>query len=172
MSAARWLPLAALACGLAFVALRSPASAAAETCTVTGTVAFGNFDVYGGAASITGSVSGTCKHGSGILPAISITLGNGNNHQASGNRAMKCTTCTGIFASDLLQYQFYTTAAHTTIWIGATAVTATNPCPCTAVGTAWGPTSIYGLIFASVAGGINDSAVGTYSDSVTATIVF
>jgi spore coat protein U-like protein len=160
-------------CAIAFVGTHGTALAAAELCTVSGTVAFGNYNVFSGAVSITGSVSGTCTHGAGSDPAISITLGNGNNVQGSGNRAMKCTTCVGVFASDILQYQFFTTAAHTTIWKGATAVTATNPCASGCGGGAgvpWGPVSIFGSIFAAVAGGINDSAVGTYTDSVTATI--
>lgn len=164
------LLLAACACCLAVIALRGTALGAAESCTVSGTVAFGSYNVFNGALSITGSISGTCTKGSGTLPGISITLGNGNNLQSSGNRAMKCTTCTGAFASDLLQYQLYTTAALTTKWIGATAVTASNPCPCGSTPTAWGPISIHGQIFAAVAGGVNDSAVGTYSDSITATI--
>jgi spore coat protein U-like protein len=152
--------------------MHATARAAAESCTVSGTVAFGSFNVFGGAVSITGSISGTCKKGSGTLPAISITLGNGGSLQSNGNRAMKCTTCTGNFAGDLLQYQLYTTASLSTIWIGTTAVSATNPCPCGNTDTAWGPVSIYGQIFAAVAGGVNDSAVGSYGDSITATISY
>ena len=81
-------------------------------------------------------------------------------------------TCkeSGAFTNDLLQYQLYTTAGLSTVWIGTTAVTASNPCPCGSTATAWGPVSVYGQVFAAVAGGINDSAVGSYSDSVTATI--
>ena len=164
------LLLAACACCLAAIALHGTARAATESCTVTGSVAFGSFNVFGGALPVTGSIRGTCKRGTGTLPAITITLGNGSHLQSNGDRAMKCTTCTGAFASDLVEYQLYTTASLATIWIGTTAVTTANPCPCTGAGTTWGPVPIYGEIFAAVAGGINDSAVGTYSDTITATI--
>ncbi len=148
------------------------ASARTEVCkftTSTG-IAFGSFDVFVAPLAITGTVSGRCRYGSGSLPALSVTIGNGLNYQSNGNRAMSCTTCTGIYTSDLLQYQIYTDGTLTTPWIGSTAMTATNPCPCGGTWTAWGPLTLYGLIATPVPGGVNDSSVGTYSDTVVLTL--
>ena len=168
-----WIvPVAALALGVAVLATCGKAQAAAETCTVGATtLPFGNFDVYSAPMTVTATLAGTCKKGSGTLPSITITLDNGLNIQGSGNRAMSCSTCTGAFLGDLLQYQIYTTASLTTVWSGVTTVTAVNPCPCVGnTSVAWGPVTMYGQIFTAVAGGINDSAVGTYGDTVTATV--
>lgn len=153
---------------LATAVLAAPHTAFAATCTFSSSsINFGSFNVYSGALSGTGSVNGNCTGPKTANPGR-VTFGNGLHYQSSsGNRAMGCSTCTGIFASDLLQYQLYTDAGHTTIWIGATSVQVfakgdTPP-------FSWSAT-IYGVIFAAVAGGINDSAVGTYSDTVTATL--
>lgn len=159
---------------LALFATRAVASAAPETCTVTAgsTIAFGSFDVFSTPTVVTGSIVGSCKKGSGTLSPIVITLSNGNNLQANGNRAMGCTTCTGIYASDLLQYQIYTDASLATPWIGATSVPTANPCPCGPGNTTqpWGPVTMYAKIATPVPGGVNDSSVGSYSDSITITI--
>ena len=145
-----------------------------ESCTVSAaSIAFGSFNVYIAPLVVTGTLSGTCLKGNGQAAAnISVTLDNGLSLQGNGNRAMTCSTCTGAFASDLLQYQIYTTAATTTAWIGATAITTANPCPCGNTSTAWGPVTMYGLIATPVAGGVNDSSVGTYGDTVTVTLNF
>lgn len=112
----------------------------------------------------TGTVSGSCN--TNVGSAGTLTAGNGLHYQSgTGNRAMGCTTCTGIFVSDLLQYQLYTTAAHTTIWNATNSVSAFNRCN----RCSWSAT-VYGGIFAAVAGGVNDSAVGTYSDTVLITL--
>jgi spore coat protein U-like protein len=145
-----------------------------ETCTITaGTLPFGNFDVYVAPSTVTAAITGTCKKGNGQAPAnITFALDNGLHVQGSGNRAMTCTTCTGAFASDLLQYQIYTDATLGTIWSGATVVTIVNPCSggCGNTPTAWGALNMYAAIFAAVPGGVNDSAIGSYSDTVTVTV--
>lgn len=170
-----FLAMAIVVAALPFVT-SVPAFAAAETCTVnTGSsIAFGSFDVFVAPTTVTATINGTCKKGSGSSPAtISITLDQGLNGQASGNRAMSCTTCTGIFASDLLQYQIYTSASTTAanIWNATNGITVPNPCPCSGnTSVAWGPLTMYALLFTAVPGGINDSAVGSYSDTVTATV--
>lgn len=133
------------------------------------TLPFGPFDVYGGAVSATGGISGSCTNAQGSTANIQITLDNGN-HLTGSNRGMTCSTCTG-FTSDVLQYQIYTDAAHTAPWTGTTSVAATcSHCGGSGGGT-WGPVTMYGVIFQATAGGMNDVAAGTgYSDSVTMTI--
>lgn len=166
-----------LACALvaavtAVACTTARSQAASEVCTVTApTIPFGNVNVFVAPGTITATVGGNCKKGSGTPPNIVITLDNGLHVQASGNRAMSCTTCTGAFLSDVLQYQIYTDAALTTIWAGATSVSIPSPCPCgNGAGIAWGPINMYAQVFTAVPGGVNDSAVGSYSDTVTVTV--
>jgi spore coat protein U-like protein len=159
-------------CGvLAVLALRQPAPAATTTCTVSAaSISFTAFDVYGAAVSGTGTVSGSCSHASGTV-TITITADNGK-HATGSNRGMTCAACTA-YPNDVLQYQLYTDAAHTTPWTGATGITATCTGCSGNTATTWTGGTFYGQIPAAVAGGINDVAVSganTYSDTVTITI--
>ena len=164
--------VALAACAAALLLAAGRAEAGAETCTVTATtVPFGSYDVFVAPSSISATVGGSCKKGPGA-PSLSLSAGNGLHVQGNGNRAMACTACTGAYASDVLQYQLYTTASLTTVWNATNTIAATNPCAsfaCTGGGTAWSAT-FFAEIFTAVAGGINDSSIGTYSDTVVITV--
>ena len=165
----RWVCALAISIGFA-PAHASPAPIPNKelSCAVTAsTLAFGRFDPLGGALPGTGTISGTCSGALGHSEGGFVTLGNGDRLQPNGNRAMGCTTCTGRFASDLLQYQLYTDASHSTVWIGNASVQVFgHPAE-----HEWRAT-VYGTIFAAVPGGMNDVAAGGYADSVLVTINF
>lgn len=150
---------------------------AAVGCTVSAgqTIAFGSYDVFAGAISTTATINGTC-HKDNVGPlTINITLGNGNHLQGNGNRAMACTSgnCLTSYPNDLLQYQLYTDAAHSTPWIGSTSVSTACPnCGSSGQQVAFTPVNVYGSIPAATAGAINDVSVGGYSDTVVITLCF
>lgn len=166
--------LATVAC-FAASTLNHGAAAAAPSCKVTSglKITFGTYDVLGGAVSTTGSVTGTCKKATSSPFPISITIDGGNNLQSNGNRAMACKSgqCSTSYPSDLLQYQLYTNATLTTVWTANTVSVNTACSGCTGTtNTAFTAVPIYAQIPAAVAGGVNDTAVGTYSDAITITI--
>jgi spore coat protein U-like protein len=90
---------------------------------------------------------------------------------------MKCTTgaCLTNFSTDVLTYNLYTSAAHSSIWgnpaVDATTVSVTLPAGCCANNVAFS-TTVYGMIPAAVSGGANDVAVGGYTDTVVVTMTF
>lgn len=172
------LRLLAMLFGFAAAVLLAHGTArAAMSCTVSvSTMTFASFDVYGAAIGSTATISGTCMKAMGSgSQTIGITIDGGGHLQGNGNRAMACTSgaCSGspTFSGDLLQYQLYSNAARTSIWTANTVTIDTTCSGCNGnSGTAFTPVTIYGQIPAAVAGGVNDSAVGTYSDSVTVTL--
>jgi spore coat protein U-like protein len=105
-----------------------------------------------------------------------ITLGKGNS-TTYHPRKMKCTSgaCLTNFSTDILTYNLYTSAAHSTIWgdpsVDATTSSVTMPAGCCTTNTAWS-TTVFGLIPAAVSGGTNDVAVGGYTDTVVVTMTF
>jgi len=172
-------PLLPVAIACLFAAALWPRSAqAAPSCGFTSTpsVAFGNYDVYGAAVSSTGTVNGLCTSGSSSTVRPVITLGKGGS-TTYHPRKMKCATgtCLTNFSTDVLTYNLYTTAAHSTIWgdptVDATTASVTLPAGCCGNNVAFS-TTIYGLIPVAVAGGVNDVAVGGYTDTVVVTMTF
>ena len=151
---------------------------AAPSCGFTNSpsVAFGNYDVYGGAVSSTGTIKGLCTSGSSttVRPVITLSKGNSTTYHP---RKMKCFsgTCTTAFPNDVITYNLYTTAALAAIWgdptVDATTASVTLPAGCCANGVAFSAT-VYGYIPAAVSGGANDVAVGTYTDTITVTMTF
>jgi len=161
----RWPVLVVVLVAACAVASGGRARAAA-TCTVTtAMMPFGNYDVYGPALAVSGTIDMSCT-GSGN-PAPTATLGNGNGTVA--DRYMLCASgaCLSGFAGDQLHYNLYTTAGHTTVW-GATGV-ASTPAGCKNTTCSW---TVFGLIPAAIGGGVNDVAVGGYTDAVTITVAY
>jgi spore coat protein U-like protein len=169
--------LIAALCG-AVIAVTPQIASAAPNCNFTGaTIAFGSFDVYGAALSVAGTVSGICTSGASTNTKPIITLGKGANSATYAARKMSCVSgaCLTGFSSDLLQYNLYTTAAHSTVW-GDPAVDATTAhvqlaTSCCTNNKAFS-TSVYGLMPAAIASGVNDVAVGGYQDTVVVTMTF
>ena len=175
----RWVaPLLCAVLGFS-TALLPRAASAAPSCGFSSapSVAFGNYDVYGAAIASTGTINGLCTSGSSTTVRPVITLGKGGS-TTYHPRKMKCTsgTClTNGDSADVLTYNLYTTATHTSIWgdpaVDATTVSVTLPAGCCANNVAFS-TTIFGLIPAAVSGGANDVSVGGYSDTVVVTMTF
>ena len=152
-------------------------AAAAPSCQFQSTpsVAFGSYDVYGGAVSSTGTINGICTAGSSNSVRPIITLGKGGSSTYS--RRMACTSgaCLTGFSTDVVSYNLYTSAAHTTIWgnpaVDATTASVQLASSCCANNVPFSAT-VFGFIPAAVAGGVNDVAVGGYSDTVVVTMTF
>lgn len=133
----------------------------AANCTISaGAVAFGPYDpvVTNAAAALngTGTVTTTCTNGS----AVTITLGQGVN-PAGGSTT---TTPLRQMASGVnrLGYFLYSDAAHAVVW-GDTAGTGKAD---TGTGVASALT-VYGAVTAG-----QNKPVGSYSDTVVATVTF
>lgn len=159
--------LAAFAALILVVLSDGRAPAATVSCSVTGaTMAFGNYDVYGAAHAVTGTIRITCAGGGSPTPLVTLSAGNSG---VIANRDMPCMSgqCLTSFPSDLLNYNLYTTVAHTTVF-GATGQ-ATTPANCT---NKTCTRSVFGLVPKAVAGSTNDVAVGGYADSVTITVAY
>lgn len=144
-----------------------PASGATVTANVTvtatvtanclvnaGAVAFGNYDPVGtndtANLDVNGSFSLRCTRGT---PAV-LSLGNGNNF-SGGTRRMSAG------GGNFLNYQLYTTAARTTVW------NTSNTVSYSAASRALFTQPIYGRV-----PGAQDAAIGTYTDTVVATVTF
>ncbi len=147
--------------------LASAGRAEAKSCTFgSGTMAFGNYDVFGAALAVTGTITLSCTNAGNPTPTITLSAGSSGT---TANRSMPCTSgqCLTSFPSDLLHYNLYTTIAHTTVWAATGQPTTPANCKnttCTA--------SVFGLIPAAVSGGTNDIAAGGYADSVTVTVTY
>ena len=184
--------LIAVICASA-IALAQRAAEAAPSCQFsTATIAFGSYNVYtkdyasenvsgeagaawSSATAITGTISGVCTSGASSTTRPIIKLGTGL-HGTFAARKMLCgsgTCSTAGFSTDTLQYNLYTTAAHSTVWGDGTGVTASVQLATSCCGNnvPWS-TSIFGLMPAAIAGSINDSAVGVYGDTVVVTMTF
>lgn len=161
----------------AAVLLAHGTARAAMSCTISvSSMSFASFDVYGAAVPSTATISGTCMKAAGSgTQTIGVTIDGGGHLQSGGNRAMACTggACfaTPTYSGDLLQYQLYSDAARTSVWTADTITVKTSCSGCNGNSpVAFTPVTVYGQIPAAVAGGVNDSAVGTYSDSITVTL--
>ncbi len=149
---------------------------AAAVCTVTETsaavtdaLALGtNFDPLSLAAGsqITGTVSGTCKSLTGA-GTVTIMFGNGSNYTGT-NRAMKCAACAGPSPFNLLQYQIYETNGTTVFPVAGLAVSCAGNCK-SAAGSTYTYNFIGQIIVPSAATSLNDSQIGSYTDSLVAT---
>ena len=137
------------AAGLAAIA---PAAHAANCTIATTSVAFGAYDVFAASPneSGTGTVTVDCKGGAG-----EVTLSTGQ----SGAYASRWMTS----GADALSYNLYTSAARSTIWGDGTGGSSSITSGKNATATL----TVYGRIPAG-----QDAAVGTYTDSVTATVTF
>jgi spore coat protein U-like protein len=159
----------------AVAGLQRPAHAAAACQFSSATIAFGVYDVYGGELGVAGSIAGICTKGANKHTQPTLTLDTGANSATFATRKMRCTSgpCLTNYATDSLQYNLYTTAAYTTVWGDGTGGTGTYQFPsgCCDSGTPF-RTPVYGLIPAATAGGINDVAVGGYTDTVLVTMTF
>ncbi|HTR53337.1 MAG TPA: spore coat U domain-containing protein [Kofleriaceae bacterium] len=140
----------------------------AQRCTIaTGSLAFGSYDpVTANAASgadllATGASAVTVHCTRGTSPAPSISLGAGLYPSSAFNRRMAS-------GSNRLAYQIYTSSARTTVWGDGTAGTTTQSVatPVASMLTAQAFTA-YGKIAKG-----QDVAVGSYTDTVTATVNF
>ena len=134
----------------------APAAAqAGNSCTISTTsVAFGTYDVFGGAdVNSTGSVTINC--GAAVRDLI-VTLSKGQ----SGTYASR----TMVKSGETLSYNLYTDAACTSVWGDGTAGTQTyfNADPPNNTNIVL---TIYGRIPA-----LQDVSAGGYSDTITATI--
>ena len=138
---------------LLFVSSRNTEAA----CTLSATgVAFGNYNVFTGAAvDSTGSVTYNCDN---TTHDIVVTLSTGSSGTYTG-RTLRS-------GANQLTYNLYTDAARTLVWGDGTGGTDMyskhNPQNNRDVSI-----TIYGRIAAG-----QDAAVGTYTDSVTATVNF
>lgn len=138
-------------------------------------IAFGNYDVYGPAISSTATINGFCANGTASLQPV-ITLGKGNS-TTYRPRKMDCISgaCATGFSSDYISYNLYTNASLATIWgnpsVDASTGSVQLPNGCCKTNSSWSAT-VYGQIPAAVAGGVNDAAVGNYTDTVVVTVTF
>lgn len=166
----RFIVMVALLSAVCVLSATGRASAAAS-CVVSSPTAmsFGNYDVFGGASAVSGTMTITCTgHGA---PKPKAQLGTGFSG-TTADRYMKCTSgsCLTGFSADHLHYNLYTTVAHATIW-GNTSATdiASTPTSCADRTCTW---TVFGLIPAAISGGTNDVAVGGYTDSIVITVAY
>ena len=130
-------------------------------CTISATGFTAAYDPVGNNASLalntTINVSTTCTAG---LPAT-ITLGQGTNPAAGSTDAVPLRRL--AFGATHLNYTLSTDVTHTTTW-GNTAATGQTV---TGLGTAVPLTG-----YAQIPGGQTGASVGTYTDTVVATVTF
>jgi spore coat protein U-like protein len=151
----------AMAAGSASNPLNVKAKVDANCKITTADLDFGSYDPVTAHASTdlagTGGVSLVCTKG-----ASSVTVGLGLGSNASGsNRNMSNGT-------DALHYELYQDAAHSTVWANSGAGLQTWAAfgSIASQGTGVSKT-VYGVVFAG-----QDVSVGSYADSVTATVNF
>jgi spore coat protein U-like protein len=121
--------------------------------TVTA-VSFGTYNVYATTPNNNGvgSLAIRCQAGAGSF-VVSLSKGQGNSYSP---RVMKSGT-------NLLNYNLYTTTARTTVWGDGSSGTGTR----VATGNTTTTLSVFGQIPAG-----QDAAVGTYVDTIIATVNF
>jgi spore coat protein U-like protein len=86
------------------------------------------------------------------------------------DRYMRCISGACLsngFSGDELHYDLYTTSSHASVW--GTATVPSSPADCGNATCAW---TLFGLLPAAIARGINDVSVGGYSDTVTITVSY
>jgi spore coat protein U-like protein len=154
---ARAFSLARLGAGAALLAAVSQPSLAAPSCTFTSVtaVSFGNYDVFATLPNNNGVGSLTIRCIGGGGPSFVVTLSTGQSNSYA-SRVMK----SGV---NPLNYNLYTSAARTVVWGDGTGGSSAGTAP--ANGTT--ALSVFGQIPAG-----QDAAVGTYTDSITATVNF
>lgn len=118
------------------------------------------YDPIGGAsATATGSIGGSCDAVSATN--VTLSLDAGLHSAGSSNPWRKMLNSA---TNDLLNYNLYTDAAHTSIWGDGTNATATQSFAQTA--SSWSYT-----MYALIPGGQNVAA-GSFSDTVTVTMTY
>jgi spore coat protein U-like protein len=132
------------------------------TCSVgTTAVAFGNYDpTSASTATTTGNVAVTCS--ALVIFTVSYTISmNKGNSSSFTPRFMNLT-------GNHLNYNLYIDAAHTSIWGDGTATTNIVSDSYTAIGlTETNNYTVYGLLPA-----LQAMPAGTYTDSITVSVVF
>ncbi len=132
-------------------------SSVAANCTISSNpLSFGPYDpVVANATTnldVNTTLSVACTKGS--TSAVSLDLG---THSAAAVRKMQNT----VTATELLNYELYTAAARLVVW------NTTNTVSYTSTGKAASTLTVYGRVPSG-----QDVAVGSYTDSVVATITF
>jgi spore coat protein U-like protein len=152
----RVLRFATLRMAAAWLALTSQASLAAVNCTIAATpVGFGSYNVFAASPNDNGIGTLTIVCSGGGAGNYPVTLSTGQSGSYA-SRVMKS-------GANPLNYNLYTSAARSTIWGDGTGVSSSM----TAARNATTNLSVYGRIPAA-----QDATVGTYADSITATVTF
>lgn len=154
-AARRYLVAVAAGCALAASPIAWDRADAISSCTISTTaVAFGTYNVYASTAnSSTGSVTVRCNGGG----TVTITLSSGSAPTFAPRTAKNGTNA--------LNYNLYLDAAHTLVWGDGTGGSVVFS------GVVVKNVSQTVTVFAQ-APASQDVAVGSYSDSITATIRF
>lgn len=154
---ARALRRAILSACTALFAVISQPSLAAPSCTFTSVtaVSFGAYDVFAVVPNNNGVGGLTIRCIGGGGPSFAVTLSTGQSNSYA-SRIMK----SGV---NQLNYNLYTTAARTAIWGDGTGGSSTLAATANSTTTL----SVFGQIPAG-----QDVTVGTYTDSITATVTF
>jgi spore coat protein U-like protein len=137
--------------------LLTPSAASAQNCSISAVtgVAFGNYNVYAAAAlDSAGSVSVRCL----LALTVQVQLNSGM-HGTFAARAMDS-------GAGLLTYNLYTTAARTVVWGDGSQSTSFITLVLSLLNLSQN-VPIYGRI-----GAQQNVAVGSYTDTVTITIIF
>jgi spore coat protein U-like protein len=139
-----------------------------KTCSVSATnLAFGNYTPGGGALTSTSTVSVLCTNGTTFTTAL-------NGGSTTGGTVAQRLMAEGG-GSGTLQYNLYTTAAHTTVWGDGTGSSVTQP------GTGAGMANANAQSL-TVFGQLPDNATNqaapvtgattAYSDTITVTVTY
>jgi spore coat protein U-like protein len=139
-----------------------------KTCSVSATnLAFGNYTPGGGARATTSKVSVLCTKGT----AVTVALNGGST--AGGSVAQRLMAESG--GNGTLQYNLYTTAAHSTVWGDGTGISVTESLIGAGMAAAdASKLTVYGELPDDVT---NQAAPVTgaktaYSDSITVTLTY
>jgi spore coat protein U-like protein len=139
-----------------------------KTCSVSATnLAFGNYTPGGGALTSTSAVSVLCTNGTAFTAALNA------GSTAGGTVAQRLMAESG--GSGTLQYNLYTTAAHSTVWGDGTGSSVTQA----GTGTGMAAADAQSL---TVFGQLPDNATNqaapvtgattTYTDTITVTVTY
>lgn len=139
----------------AALTLLVPTAAEAQSCTVSASpVSFGAYDpFYGGDVDVTGSVTVDCTEATPWVASLSAGL-----HSSGSFSPRKMRHASLAF---FLEYELYLGPARTTVWGDGSGSTSTGS------GTGDGELTVYGRLPA-----LQNVHVGTYSDTVTVTVVY